>query len=341
MNPVTPVPRLPQPHFGWAILWTVLLAASQAVMAFCVAAPIIVIAVIAHRDLEVVQQELLPLLVPLGTLATLVTALLVTALMFRGRFRQCLGLRWPTAFQTVLVGLLAAPLAVVASEIGNCVTDLLSRHIETTGLETGTLEVIRQFGSQPWWLILLSACLFPAVGEEMFFRGFLGRGLVARHGPWWGVIGTSVLFAVIHVHPAQVCGTFFLGAALHLVFLATRSLPAAMLLHALNNSLAFATMKWGDRLAIPGLTETDGAVAHTPWPLLAVAMLTAAGLLTLLFRCRTRWLVAAEPWTPGYVSGELPPRELAAHPVAHTSLADYLAAILLLGLFLGTLKQWL
>jgi hypothetical protein len=76
------------------------------------------------------------------------------------------------------------------------------------------------------------------VVEERWCRGFLGRGLSARYGLVLGVLTTSVLFSVMHVDPSQLLVIALMGAYLHFVYLASRSIWVPIILHASNNGLA-------------------------------------------------------------------------------------------------------
>src|SRR5207244_1470775 len=78
----------------------------------------------------------------------------------------------------------------------------------------------------------------PAIGEELWCRGFLGRGLVGNYGPVAGAFLTSFLFGLIHIEPRQAMVAMLMGLVLHYTYLMTRSLLVPMLLHLLNNSLA-------------------------------------------------------------------------------------------------------
>jgi membrane protease YdiL (CAAX protease family) len=88
------------------------------------------------------------------------------------------------------------------------------------------------------WFSLLVIAVGAAVNEELFCRGFLGRGLVGRHGVLVGVLCTSVIFALLHGNIVQGFFAFLLGCYVHLVYLKTRSLWVPILLHFLNNAHA-------------------------------------------------------------------------------------------------------
>jgi hypothetical protein len=177
------------------------------------------------------------------------------------------------------------------------------------------------------------------VGEEVFFRGFISRGLLARHGLIWGTLLTSLLFAVVHIEPVQATGAFVLGVGMQYVFLATRSLLAPIMLHSVNNTLAFALMKHHSDLPIPGLSSLpEGAIVHTPWPLLLAALAALIPVLALLQLTRTRWILPdRSEWSPGYVTAERPPPSLGARPVSRPAPSGLLAlAAVTLALLIAT-----
>ncbi len=109
------------------------------------------------------------------------------------------------------------------------------------GLQVGR-QVLEDFSkllaSWPSWAALLVVAVGPALAEELFCRGFLGHGLVGRHGVAKGVLWTSILFGVMHLVPVQAVYAAMLGLVLHGLRLGTRSLWAPMLAHFGNNALS-------------------------------------------------------------------------------------------------------
>jgi uncharacterized protein len=76
--------------------------------------------------------------------------------------------------------------------------------------------------------------------EEFFFRGFLFQALRRSWGPLLGAMGSAVIFSAIHLAPDKFVQLAILGTALALLFNKTDSLWPCIILHALNNALAFA-----------------------------------------------------------------------------------------------------
>src|SRR5262249_37950072 len=158
----------------------------------------------------------------------------------------------------------------------------------------------------PWLILLLLGCLLPAVGEEIFFRGFLGRALVARYGTTFGVGFTSILFGLVHIDPISIGVITILGLVLHVVYLCTKTLLAPILLHLLYNLAVLALRKlWLEETLVPA--NNDGTML-IPMPLWWMAVGLIVILIVVLILTRTRWITAeGEEWSPGYVSAEMPP----------------------------------
>lgn len=128
------------------------------------------------------------------------------------------------------------PVFLGLANAGNLLGGLLCRifGVEQPGtlLAGGGAELFLQF---------VSLCLVPAVTEELFFRGAL-QGLLRPSGSAAAIFGTALLFGLLHLDLAQGLTAFI--CAVFLGWLAERSgsiLPG-MLLHFINNSLAFLTL---------------------------------------------------------------------------------------------------
>ncbi len=156
-------------------------------------------------------------------------------------------------------------------------------------------------------LVFVLAVL-PAIGEELVFRGVIGRGLVARTGVVRGVFMTSLLFSVAHLHPAHQLSVFPLGVLLHVIYLATRSILAPILLHFLVNGwaavLAKASVSMKDQGAGAQLLGGDELMA---WYVLLPAILASLGAVVFFWRSRIEFQEAdGKWWWPIYRSVESP-----------------------------------
>ncbi|MDY3559581.1 CPBP family intramembrane metalloprotease [Gemmata sp. JC673] len=160
------------------------------------------------------------------------------------------------------------------------------------------------FGSFPWPLTALAVAVGPGVVEELWCRGFLGRGLCARYGIPVGVLFTAVLFAAMHLDPSQLVVITLMGLYLHFVYLAARSIWVPILLHATNNGLAILlalVLKVGDS---QGNVEVPLAVHVLAFSLLlfgSVALWTSRAEIVPVRGAGN------EPWQPESAGVSAPP----------------------------------
>ncbi len=129
------------------------------------------------------------------------------------------------------------------------------------------------------------AVLVPlqAAAEEYVFRGWLLQAVGAfLRSPWLAVIPQAVLFAAAHGWGTRwgFLGLLVNGLVMGLLTIRTGGLEAAIVLHVLNNLLAF-----GVSAAVVGGLSSDETAADAPWPLALTAMAT-----DLLYAALVLWL---------------------------------------------------
>jgi membrane protease YdiL (CAAX protease family) len=86
---------------------------------------------------------------------------------------------------------------------------------------------------------IICIALFPALFEEIFFRGTLQplfSGFFQNHHV--GIWLCSLTFALVHLNIDQVIPMMFLALVLGYLFYYTKSIYTNILIHFLNNSLA-------------------------------------------------------------------------------------------------------
>lgn len=95
------------------------------------------------------------------------------------------------------------------------------------------------------WAILTSVVAAPIL-EEVLFRGIVQRSLVEHIGRFRGIVAAAAIFGIVHFIPQQIVNAFFVGLILGFIYYRTRSIIPVVLIHALNNALAFIQMSVGD-----------------------------------------------------------------------------------------------
>jgi uncharacterized protein len=265
-------PKRPHPGFWWAVLWCVgILLVTQFLPSF-VAGFIYAASNVSMRSsqkaqsaAEIVRSDgfadaMLPGMV-VGGMASLALGLLAIRLVVGKDWPRILALRWPSGSHLVLalVGLPALMLLTIG------IDGLAERTLPAVFDYEG---MIAMFCKWSWPMGLAVIGLLPGISEELWFRGFFGRGLVGRHGVAAGVLMSSFLFGAMHLEPRQAAYAMFLGVFLHLSYLASRSLVVPMMLHVLNNSISISVPH------IRALKFLNTSAAEIPWYCYAAAVLS-------------------------------------------------------------------
>ena len=122
------------------------------------------------------------------------------------------------------------------------------------------------------WQMLFTALLYgmlPAFCEEFFFRGLIMRSL-ERFSPVMAVVGSAVLFGIMHGNLAQLLFATVIGLVLAIVVRRTDSLLPAMIIHFANNFIAIIITFVQQQLISSGAMEN--ALAATPIETIATSI---------------------------------------------------------------------
>jgi len=109
------------------------------------------------------------------------------------------------------------------------------------------------FLAVPFWVVLLTGAVAPAIAEEFFFRGFVLSAFRSKLSAFRSVLFTSLLFGLFHVIAGSVLSiekflpTIILGMAIGYVAVRTGSLFPGILLHALHNGLVFSMSRFTEQ----------------------------------------------------------------------------------------------
>lgn len=98
-------------------------------------------------------------------------------------------------------------------------------------------DVQLDMGRGIWTIVMLVG--FAPLFEEVVCRGVVLGSLREKYGVGVALVGSSLFFAVLHIVPVMVVNALFIGLILGWLCLATGSLWAPMLLHAINNAAAY------------------------------------------------------------------------------------------------------
>jgi membrane protease YdiL (CAAX protease family) len=88
-------------------------------------------------------------------------------------------------------------------------------------------------------LLFLQAAVAAPVIEELFFRGLLEQSFRSRVQPRIAAVLSALLFAAFHAHLPSLLPLFAIALGFSAVYYYTRSLAAAVVMHALYNTINF------------------------------------------------------------------------------------------------------
>jgi len=218
---------------GWTALWLAVLLGSG--VACFLMAMIVLGATGAIGDVEQAAQDLAANGLLLGIVAIGQVPILVglTAVLAKIRMpvREYLALRWPTYPQTFVA--LGALLVLLLGQ--DLLTWSLGRPIVAEFMRTA----YRTAGFLP--ILVLGVAVAAPVVEEVFFRGFMYKGLAAsKVGVIGAILITSLVWAAIHLQYDWYGKATILTAGLFLglVRWRTKSVALPILLHGLMNAVA-------------------------------------------------------------------------------------------------------
>lgn len=175
-----------------------------------------------------VSTALFQLLIGLGAIVlTLIFLLKVTRLKTKD-LRIMLPAPWSPGFcLPVFLGV-----ANLANLAGALINRLTGSPATSEMLPSGGPELLMQF---------LALCVMPAIAEELLFRGAF-QGLMRPCGSAAAIFAPALLFGVLHLDLAQGLTAFACGVFLGWLAERSGSILPGMLLHLVNNALAFLTI---------------------------------------------------------------------------------------------------
>jgi uncharacterized protein len=162
-------------------------------------------------------------------------AAFAVAVVIRVRDLRTFGVRsvpvrwWFIAIGTGLASLVVVRLLGVAAVaiIGNT----------TTGDIQGPYRAAAAAGPIPLTLLLLFLAVLTPIGEEAAFRGVLTNGH-GRYGAWIAVLGSTVVFALVHSIDLALIPAVVFGVVNGTMFRRTGFIWPGVVAHAVNNGVS-------------------------------------------------------------------------------------------------------
>lgn len=134
----------------------------------------------------------------------------------------------------------AFPIAIIPVVIIMCLSIILM-NLEISSwvpMPDWLTEMFEDMLESSIWGFLTVAVAAPII-EEVLMRGIILNGMLKNYHPWKAILWSSFFFGVMHLNPWQLVTAFIAGVVIGYLYWKTKSLLLCILIHALNNGLAF------------------------------------------------------------------------------------------------------
>ncbi len=154
---------------------------------------------------------------------------------FKVRFRE-IGLSWKNLSQNIVIGLVGYLAIVPVLFLTLFLVGVITQFFSYEPPPQPVVQIYMQTSSKDalTFFTLFVAVLGP-IFEEIFFRGFTYSALRTRFGVTSGIVLSSLIFAVLHMHLAAFVPIFVLSVYLAFLYEKTGSLVPSMTVHVLHN----------------------------------------------------------------------------------------------------------
>jgi membrane protease YdiL (CAAX protease family) len=294
-------PQREMPRYPFARTWSLVdpfLAIQVVIILINVLAGIPLVPLILTKGQDAIYSSAGILIQVVATILLNVLFIAVVAFYVHryGTTLKEIGLRSPTPAQIGMGIGLGIALAILAqgTEIG---MGVVLPHILPKSVYEGLAKLTQEVTAGGMFekipslnlklVFALAGVIAAPIGEEIFFRGFLYNALKRRLNIPAAIVISGFLFAVMHIGPLAIVIIFPMGMALAYVYERTRSLWVTILMHIMNNGLAF-----GMALLFPHLGENPAnrqkpiappPVKHAAVITVPVSVLRGAGQPNLQF----------------------------------------------------------
>lgn len=118
----------------------------------------------------------------------------------------------------------------------------LSFLYEQLGIEVdeNTQQIITSMMKEPWGYVAIG--ILAPLAEEVVFRGAILRtllGIMSKKNHWVAIMISAAIFGIVHANLAQFVNALLMGLLLGWMYYRTGSLVPGILLHWVNNTMAY------------------------------------------------------------------------------------------------------
>ena len=226
----------------WGALGTVLWGIAIAIV-FVVIQTVVMVAYLSYGEVELTGEQMRTLMeaqesngVFLSFAVLLTTALCVPLIFGVTKLKRGSVLKEYLAFKAIPARALGQWLGLTVLVI--VVLDLLTAALGQPVVPEFMKEVYAS--ADPLWLLWLAFVVAAPLSEELFFRGFLFKGLERALTPAGAIVATAAIWAAIHLQYDiyGIATIFLLGLLLGAARYRSNSILPPLAMHALANVIA-------------------------------------------------------------------------------------------------------
>lgn len=143
-------------------------------------------------------------------------------------------------------------------------TGIISPIVNLLPMPEFMTKIFLEFANQKGIFSFVAIVIAAPILEELIFRGIILNGLLRKYSPAKSIIISSILFGIVHLNPWQFIGALIIGLFSGWIYYKTRKLTLAIMIHFVNNLIAFIGMQFTDAETMmnESLTELYGGTAN-------------------------------------------------------------------------------
>jgi uncharacterized protein len=211
------------------------------------------------------------------------------SLLWLGFSKHITGLQLIFGFLIIFVTSIAAgPLLDISKSILTHFPSIDATAKKMEDVYTAQALALSNLKSLPEYILgLFIMAFFPALFEEVFFRGTL-QNLLVR---WWkspivAILVTAIVFSLIHSSIYLFLTRMALGFVLGLMFYKTKNIWINIVAHFLNNAFALTALYSMKHEVVK--KDLDSLEPHLHWSVALLALIGLVGLFYLLTNVSTK-----------------------------------------------------
>ena len=140
--------------------------------------------------------------------------------------------------RTIIIGLLSAAVLYMIFVAGKVAAAVI---LPFAGQQIG--GIYDKGAGTPMWIIALLLFFITGPAEELYWRGYLQRNLMARFGQWQGWLLATAIYAAVHIWSFNfmlIGAAFVAGAFWGAIYLYDKNLAAVIISHSVWSMVIFA-----------------------------------------------------------------------------------------------------